>query len=92
MKHVHLCVRGLVQGVGFRYHAKAEAERLGITGWIRNVSDGSVEVVGCGEPEGVNAFIEWCEKGPRQANVTNVERLSDVETCQLQEFQIFPDS
>ncbi|WP_270220633.1 acylphosphatase [Kosakonia cowanii] len=66
-------VHGSVQGVGFRYTTQHEAQRLGLVGYARNLDDGSVEVVACGEAENVNKLIEWLKAGgPRSARVDKV--------------------
>ncbi len=56
-------VSGIVQGVGFRYSAVAEAERLGVAGWVRNRADGSVEAEVEGEPEAVGRMLDWLRRG-----------------------------
>lgn len=63
----------MVQGVGFRYSARAEAERLGITGWIRNRADGAVEAEVGGDAEPVQRMLDWLAHGPRGAAVTAVD-------------------
>lgn len=68
-------IRGRVQGVGFRYSLQREARRLGLTGWVRNRSDGSVEAVAQGVPSAVEALIEWSRRGPPSAQVTDVQVL-----------------
>jgi acylphosphatase len=60
-------VYGSVQGVGFRYSTQREALRLGLTGYARNLDDGSVEVLACGEEEQVAALIAWLKAGGRAA-------------------------
>jgi len=66
-------VHGRVQGVGFRYSTQAEAKRLGVLGYARNLDDGSVEVLACGEAEHVEALIDWLKAGgPRSARVEKV--------------------
>ena len=62
-------VRGRVQGVAFRHYTAQAAERNGVTGWVRNLPDGSVQ--GCfeGEEEDVHAQVQWCRRGPPQAHV-----------------------
>lgn len=66
-------VYGMVQGVGFRYSTQHEARRLGLSGYTRNLDDGSVEVVACGDEAQVNALIAWLkEGGPRSARVEKV--------------------
>ncbi|MEN6463600.1 MAG: acylphosphatase, partial [Syntrophaceae bacterium] len=72
MKRVHLIVSGRVQGVFFRARTKAMAESLDLKGWVRNLSDGSVEAVFEGSGPAVNEAVEWCRKGPSRAVVTNV--------------------
>jgi len=69
---VRIVVSGRVQGVGFRYATIAEARRLGLAGWARNVPDGSVEVVAEGEAAAVQALVAWCRHGPPSARVHHV--------------------
>jgi acylphosphatase len=68
-----LVVRGRVQGVGYRHAAVQAAIELGITGWVRNRSDGAVEAFAQGAPAAVAAFAAWCRRGPPLARVTDVE-------------------
>ncbi|WP_034913917.1 MULTISPECIES: acylphosphatase [Erwinia] len=66
-------VHGLVQGVGFRYSTQHEAKSLGVKGYAKNLDDGSVEVLACGEAEQVEALIAWLKAGgPRSARVDKV--------------------
>jgi acylphosphatase len=69
----HLHIRGRVQGVNYRESMHYEAERLGVAGWVRNRSDGSVEAVVDGEPWAVDAITAWARIGPRSARVDAVE-------------------
>ena len=69
----HLVISGRVQGVGFRYSMSEEAERLGVTGWVRNRRDGSVEAVLDGTPDSVSAVLAWARRGPPSAHVTDVQ-------------------
>lgn len=62
-----------MQGVFFRAGTRAEAERLGVTGWARNLPDGSVDVLACGPPEAVEALVAWLWQGPRMATVERVD-------------------
>ena len=68
----HLVISGRVQGVGFRYSMSEEAERLGVTGWVRNRRDGTVEAVIDGAPDAVEGILSWARRGPRGASVTDV--------------------
>jgi acylphosphatase len=66
---LHFAIRGRVQGVGFRYAMTVEARRLGLTGWVRNRRDGSVEAFACGVPAALDALVEWTERGPPGARI-----------------------
>ncbi|TMH41782.1 MAG: acylphosphatase [Betaproteobacteria bacterium] len=68
-----LVISGRVQGVGFRYSMVEEAERLHVTGWVRNRRDGTVEAVVDGAAAAVDAILSWARRGPRGAHVTDVE-------------------
>jgi acylphosphatase len=69
---VSVRVTGRVQGVGFRWYAVEEAERLGVRGWIRNEPDESVSGHFEGPPESVDALVAWCGQGPSAASVRHV--------------------
>lgn len=73
MKRVGVVVRGRVQGVGFRVSTAREARRLGVEGWVRNVYDGSVEVLAAGEDAAVDALVEWLRTGPPSARVAGIQ-------------------
>jgi acylphosphatase len=66
-------VHGEVQGVFFRDSTQSEAEKHGVAGWVKNRDDGAVEAVFEGEPEAVQAMVDFAESGPRQAGVEDVE-------------------
>jgi acylphosphatase len=68
----HLWVKGRVQGVWFRDSCAREADRLGVTGWVRNVADGRVEAVLEGGAAAVETLVEWCRHGPPRARVDDV--------------------
>ena len=72
-KRVRLTVCGHVQGVGFRYYARREGERLGIIGWIKNLPDGNVEAEAQGNEKSVDAFITAMHRGPSAARVVGVQ-------------------
>ncbi|MDX8412113.1 MAG: acylphosphatase [Mariprofundaceae bacterium] len=69
-------VTGRVQGVGFRYYAKQEAERLGLTGWVRNLPNGDVEALICGNGEQLAAMQSWLSHGPSMARVETMHAES----------------
>jgi acylphosphatase len=73
MQHFTIHIFGHVQGVFFRVHAKELAEKLGITGYIRNEPDGSVHVVAEGKEPQLDTFVEWCRKGPPAAKVSRIQ-------------------
>ncbi|MBV9885700.1 MAG: acylphosphatase [Acidobacteria bacterium] len=74
-------VTGLVQGVGFRFFAQAEAERLGLSGYVRNLRDGRVEAYAIGTPEQLAQFRARLEKGPRLSVVRSVaEQAAEIES------------
>ncbi|GAA2753711.1 acylphosphatase [Amnibacterium kyonggiense] len=66
-------VTGAVQGVGFRWAAQGEAERLGVVGRVRNRTDGAVEILAQGERAAMDEFAAWLEQGPRFAKVADVD-------------------
>lgn len=80
-------VTGEVQGVGFRWAAQGEAERLGLVGRVRNRTDGAVELVAQGDQESMNAFAGWLERGPRWAKVVDVD-AEPVEPIEADTFEI----
>ena len=66
-------IYGFVQGVGFRFGVERAATSRGVAGWVRNRADGAVEAVFEGEPEDVEALVDFCRRGPRGAVVERVE-------------------
>lgn len=65
-------LHGRVQAVGFRFSARVEAQRLGVSGWVRNRSDGAVEAEIEGEAAAVDAMLSWLDEGPPGADVSSM--------------------
>lgn len=74
MKRYHIIVKGRVQGVGFRYHAKYAAMKTNITGWAKNLDNGDVEIEAQGENNFLESFIKLLEKGNGFAKVTSLRK------------------
>lgn len=68
-----MVIYGFVQGVGFRFGVERAANSRGVAGWVRNRADGAVEAVFEGEPEDVEALVDFCRRGPRGAVVERVD-------------------
>ena len=77
------CVRGRVQGVGFRWFVMVEAEKLGLAGYVRNLPDGTVEVVARGTREAMRRLEEGLARGPSMARVDGVEKQEVTHEIQL---------
>ena len=89
MKQLHLKIHGRVQGVNFRWFVKEKADKFGLVGWVKNFSDGSVEVLVEGKEKKVKKFLVFCKTGPAFAKVEKVEEeWSDVEECKFKGFNI----
>ncbi|MCB1852188.1 MAG: acylphosphatase [Gammaproteobacteria bacterium] len=84
---VKCLVSGKVQGVFFRASTREQAVSLGITGYARNLSDGGVEVMACGEKESVDQLRSWLARGPAAARVTSVS-CEPQETHRYQSFKV----
>lgn len=85
---VRLQIRGRVQGVYFRASTVEQAQRLGITGWVRNCLDGSVEVVAEGEKAELEKLISWCRKGPSGALVKKVQTEWEASKQEFYNFSV----
>ena len=88
LKRVHVVVRGYVQGVGFRANCARRAEALGVTGWVRNQWDGSVEALFEGDAAAVDRLVDWCRAGPSRSDVTGVEVMAAPDAPPQRSFSI----
>ena len=84
-KSVRLYINGTVQGVFFRMFIKENAERYNVKGFVRNLEDGRIEVFLEGDSNDVNKMIELCKKGPKHAQIRNVE----IKPERFQNFKVF---
>lgn len=88
-KYVEIHCFGLVQGVFYRASTKEQAIKLGLKGWVKNLSDGSVLINVYGKTSAVNELITWCKRGPFLAKVSEVE-VSDISSKnEISEYQTF---
>ncbi len=72
-QQLHVTIRGRVQGVFFRAWTQETAVKLGLTGWVKNLRDGKVEVLSQGKKETLEKFLSECRKGPPAAHVEEIE-------------------
>ena len=88
MPVVFIKVYGKVQGVFFRQSTAAAANELGITGFVLNADDGTVEITACASQEKLNEFIKWCHHGPERARVDKVETNNVSANLSFDSFEI----
>ncbi|WP_019139665.1 acylphosphatase [Noviherbaspirillum massiliense] len=80
----HLIITGIVQGVGYRAAFEARARALGLSGWVRNRRDGSVEAMVAGKAESLQAIVGWAWQGPAAARVSDVS-VRDADDARISE-------
>jgi len=88
VRQLKVKVTGKVQHVGFRYFVRTAAKRLGITGWVKNDNDGSVQVLAEGESESLRVFIRSLQVGPSLARVENLDIAWTDPSLNSAEFEI----
>ncbi|MGB8253413.1 MAG: acylphosphatase [Anaerolineaceae bacterium] len=88
MQRLHAIVVGRVQGVGFRYFVKRQAESLSLTGWLRNLSEGQVEMIAEGCPDAINKLLGLISLGPSGAIVIEVTQNRSRGTGEFTDFRI----
>jgi acylphosphatase len=87
-KAIVLTIKGRVQGVGYRRFVWRKAQEIGVSGWVRNLPDGSVETLIQGSEEEIRKMKFWCEKGPFGSNVTGIEEKTIVQATVCTTFEI----
>lgn len=88
MKRIHLIISGDVQGVGYRSWARRSALKRGLTGWVKNRPDRTVELVAEGKQQSLEDFIEECRKGPEVAWVERIDSTWKPATGEYVAFQV----
>jgi len=88
LRRLRLRIHGIVQGVGFRWFVRSNARSLGLVGYVRNVPDGSVEVVAEGEEEALRKLADLCRRGPMLARVERVQEEWSEATGEFSSFDI----
>jgi acylphosphatase len=88
MKRMRVFISGRVQGVFFRAYTRETAMTLNLTGWVRNLYDGSVEALFEGDDTNVQSMLEWCKKGPPHAVVKHVDAAEEPYTGEFRDFRI----
>jgi acylphosphatase len=83
----HVLIRGLVQGVGFRYFVQQKAQDVGLCGWVRNLPDGLVEAVAEGSESDLRTWIESLREGPTSGRVDNLQ-ITWNKPIQLTNFEV----
>ena len=87
-KRLSLKITGLVQGVGYRYLSQKQAQKEGLSGYVKNLDDGSVEVVVEGDETKLKEFIQWCYNGVGPAQVHKIEENWSELTGEFSDFMI----
>ncbi|MTI63369.1 acylphosphatase [Methylophaga sp.] len=87
-KRYILIISGRVQGVSYRMSAYEKAQQLALAGWVRNLSDGRVEMVIEGPPDKLQKMTDWAAQGPRFARVSHIDMTEEVATGEFGDFQI----
>ena len=87
-KRVHVFIIGKVQGVYYRQNTADKAQELNVQGWIRNLKDGRVEGVFEGEKANIDKLLSWCNKGPKDAIVKDIEIIQEPYKNEYTNFQI----
>ena len=87
-KRIHIFIVGRVQGVFFRQSTKVMAIKNNVTGWVKNLIDGRVEIVAEGETQNIDNLIIWCKTGPANSRVDEFELLEENSTSEFKNFEV----
>ena len=87
-KQAHVIISGRVQGVFYRATTRGKAVRIGLSGWVKNLSNGNVEAVFEGEEEAVKELVEFCRRGPPGAKVTGIDVAWERYSGEFRDFKI----
>ena len=87
-KRIHIFVTGRVQGVFFRQSTKVMAIKNNVKGWVRNLDDGRVEIVGEGEIHDIENLTQWCKTGPANSRVDEFELSEENVTEEFENFEV----
>jgi acylphosphatase len=88
MKRVRILIEGRLQGMNFRYHTQQQAQKLGLAGFVRNLSDGRIEIDAQGDDESVEEMLAWCQEGPQNAQLKSILFRYDEPNEHLTDFTV----
>ena len=87
-KRIHIFVAGRVQGVFFRQSTRVMAIKNNVSGWVRNLDDGRVEIIAEGEKQNIDNFVDWCKTGPANSRVDEFELSEENSTDEFENFEV----
>ena len=87
-KRIHIFIVGRVQGVFFRQSTRVMAIKNNVTGWVKNLNDGRVEIVAEGETQNIDNLIIWCKTGPANSRVDEFELSEEISTSEFENFEV----
>ena len=87
-KRIHIFIIGRVQGVFFRQSTRVMAIKNNVTGWVKNLNDGRVEIVAEGETQNIDNLIIWCKTGPANSRVDEFELSEENFTSEFENFEV----
>lgn len=85
---MRILIEGRLQGINFRYHTQQQAQKLGVTGFIRTLSDGRTEIVVQGDENQVTKMLDWCQQEPQSSQIKTILYRYDEQTEQFSDFAV----